>query len=109
MTILDLKNKVLTETGMDAEPKEIKVCTQAKGKILQIAKDKGKLSQLDLDKCNLMLYHVPKQNPDDVLIELNWWKRQYKSKRSYSDVEVKDAVPRFAALNPAANFFEIKQ
>ena len=56
-----------------------------------------------------MLYHVPKQKQDDVLIELNWWKRTFTSKRSYRDNEVKDSVPRFAALNPAANFFEIKQ
>ena len=109
MTIRDFKQKIINETGVDAEPKEVKVCTQAKGKILQIAENKGKLSQLELDKCNLMLYSVPKEKPGDVVVELNFWKRHWQSKRSYTDKEAKDSLPRLATFNPSQSFFEIKQ
>ena len=56
-----------------------------------------------------MIYHVPKANDDDVKIELNFLRRKYHNKSSYSIQEVAGSIPRFTYVNPSMTIFEIKK
>ena len=56
-----------------------------------------------------MIYHVPKTDNDDVRVELNFFRRKYHNKSSYSVQEVSGSIPRFAYFNPSMTMFEIKK
>ena len=53
-----------------------------------------------------MIYHVPKTSNDDVIVELNWFKTEKKSK--VGPIPLGGTIPRFAAFKPTWTFLEIK-
>ena len=71
--------------------------------------DKDLLKKIDCRRQDIMIYHVPKENEEDVRAELNFYKYKKLNSKNYTIEDIDTSIPRFAVFHPDMTFFEIKQ
>ena len=109
MNILDVKKQLVEEFMLDIKLSDLVVCNEWEGKTSTTFKDKDLINDISQKREHTLIYHVPKEDPDAVRVEINWYRHVRLNKKNYRIEELDTTIPRFTMINPSLTFLEIKQ